>query len=341
MDTNEEYRFISAPYVIDRKLYKYYSNAKYAIDCIKNRRIHLDDPQKFNDPFDAAFNCPEMSILTSVDSNRELSQEFLKYLYAVKKEDQEIHYQEILKNYIEFLIKSSEKLSTKPIERPVKYAIQEIYYLMNTKAFSLDEFIDAIDQGFVEHKRIMRLKCRISCFSEIYDSILMWSYYANSHKGICIEFDLSLLDQKAELTQKILNAISKVHYSPVRADLQYSVIRPSELNFLMSKADVWGHEHEWRLICENDTEYLPFDCISGVYIGVNFDTSSAKYKDLVKAVNTYDSLTIKQCKLSLERYRIESEEIYNSYVNKFLSRSKKSGCSEKIVSMDCMSTIAT
>lgn len=30
---------------------------------------------------------------------------------------------------------------------------------------------------------------RISCFSKRYDSILMWSHYASSHEGVCIEFD--------------------------------------------------------------------------------------------------------------------------------------------------------
>ncbi len=29
----------------------------------------------------------------------------------------------------------------------------------------------------------------VSCFSETCDSILMWSHYADSHKGVCIEFE--------------------------------------------------------------------------------------------------------------------------------------------------------
>lgn len=323
MDTKEKYRFLSGPYVIDRKLYKYYSNAKYAIDCIKNRRIHLDDPRKFNDPFDAAFHCSKISTLTSDDSDKKLAEKFMEYLCAVKAGERSIYHEKILKSYTDFLVKSAGTLSNTSTERPVKNVLKKIYSMMDIVAFSLDEFIDEIDHGFVEQERVMHLNCRISCFSEICDSILMWSYYGNSHNGICVEFDLSLLDENAELTHAIHKGMSRVHYSPVRADLQYSDSFASGLNFLTSKADVWQHEHEWRLICETDMEYIPFDCVSGVYVGVNFDTSAAKYKDLIKAVNTYEKLPIKQCKLSLDRYQIESEEIYNSYTNTILKQNNE------------------
>ena len=146
----------------------------------------------------------------------------------------------------------------------------------------------------------------------------MWSYYANNHRGVCIEFDISKLDGNDELTSQIYRGMSKVQYSSVRADVQYLNTTTSGLNFLTTKADVWEHEHEWRLICESEMEYLPFDCVSNVYVGVNYDTLSPKYKELVNAVNTYGGLSIKKCKLSLERYQIECEEIYNSYIKTYL-----------------------
>lgn len=331
VNTKEKYRFISAPYIIDRKLYKYYSNTKYAVDCIRNKRIHLDDPRTFNDPFDAAFHCSRISTLTSNDSEKELLNKFLDYLYAVKRKDWGIHHQEILNTYLDFLVKSSGTLSVFSIERSVEEVLKKTYSMMNPQGFSIDEFISEIDRGFSEHERVMRLNCRISCFSEVCDSILMWSYYANSHNGICIEFDLSLLNQNTELTHQIIRGISKVHYTPIRADLQHSGSNASGLNFLTSKADVWEHEHEWRLICETDMQYLPFDCISSVYIGVNFDISAPKFNELIKAVNTYDNLAIRQCKLSLDRYQIECEDIYNSYIKTIHKTMENNKDSEKTI----------
>lgn len=36
---------------------------------------------------------------------------------------------------------------------------------------------------------------------------------------------------------------------------------------LTSKSDVWSHEQEWRIVCETENNWLPFDCISGIYLG--------------------------------------------------------------------------
>lgn len=41
---------------------------------------------------------------------------------------------------------------------------------------------------------------KIACFSEYKDSMLMWSHYANYHKGFCIEYDTS----KSELFEKYM-----------------------------------------------------------------------------------------------------------------------------------------
>lgn len=60
--------FLSTPYQIDRKLYKYFSNIDYAIDSIKNRRIHLDDPNSFNDPFDAIYSLRLYTIMKTGDN---------------------------------------------------------------------------------------------------------------------------------------------------------------------------------------------------------------------------------------------------------------------------------
>ena len=40
----------------------------------------------------------------------------------------------------------------------------------------------------------------ISCLSESYDSLLMWAHYANSHRGICVEYDLLKINKELEFT---------------------------------------------------------------------------------------------------------------------------------------------
>lgn len=315
---SSKYNFLSAQFLIDRKLYKYYSNVKYAVDCIKNRRIHLDDPSVFNDPFDAACSCPNISMLDATESERELAQNFFEYICAIPPRKQSKNHHEILTSFGDLALHNLQILSSEEGEKTVLSVIKRFYELLNSSIFTLDEFTKAIDCGFIEKQRVMRLNCRISCFSEIKDSILMWSYYANSHNGVCVEFDLSRLDPKDELNNKILRSLTKVHYSPLRADVQHSSALATELNFIASKADVWGHEHEWRIICETQEQYLPFDCVSGVYVGVNFNTNAVKYQELIKSVDTYENLSIMQCKLSVDKYQLEFDELYNSYIHTYL-----------------------
>ncbi len=88
----------------------------------------------------------------------------------------------------------------------------------------------------------------VVCLSEVNDSILMWSHYAESHAGVCIEFhrtpDCPLGD--AEIC------------TPVQYGTNYPVIDLGKilvnrdgktLNLMMRyKADCWAYEKEWRVI---------------------------------------------------------------------------------------------
>lgn len=196
-----EYSFITTPYRIDRKLYKYFSNVKYAIDSIRGRHIHLDNPQDFNDPFDAT----------------------------------------------------------------------------------------------------------VGLF----------------HYTTMQEYDLSKLNSDVPLNNKIISSIAKVQYSPIRTDLLPATDEASQMNFIMSKSDVWSHKHEWRIVCESEQEYLPFDCISKVYLGVGFDTNAPKYQDLVRAVATHDDVDIFKCLLNQDRYQIDAEKCYDSFSMSQLKKNKE------------------
>ena len=314
---NSMYKFISIPYVIDRKLYKYYSNTKYATDSIKNRRIHLDNPREFNDPFEAAFCCYHYTRQPITDTMKRIVSKVHKYVarsFGNPKQN------EILSAMILYVINKDwqqEEMIT------VSSAVEKIYNCFGEVSFTFDEFCDLIDQGFLMVDPFLHVECKISCFSEIKDSILMWSYYAHSHEGVCVEYDLSKLDPNNALNQQIISSLSKVHYSPIRADnLHMGQDDNSYLNFLTSKSDVWSHEHEWRIICESDEEYLPLDCISTIYVGAKFKTDSVKYRNLIKAADTYKSIKIFKCKLNSEEYKIDFEEIYDSAYSQLFNQNR-------------------
>lgn len=53
----------------------------------------------------------------------------------------------------------------------------------------------------------------MTCLSETYDNTLMWSHYANNHEGICVEYDLKLLQNDP---LKICNHLFPVLYCDTR-----------------------------------------------------------------------------------------------------------------------------
>ena len=56
----------------------------------------------------------------------------------------------------------------------------------------------------------------VASFSETWESIPMWSYYANSHKGVCIKYDFELLDKENDEHNHIKTSLHKVLYSEQR-----------------------------------------------------------------------------------------------------------------------------
>ena len=262
------YNLLKVPYNIDRKLYKYYPIDKinYVIDAISNRRIHLDDPSNFNDPFEAVYCTKIYSKLTDVKPVNSIVAQILKYLSVAAKELNTFQANRIHDELIAYIVSHNEVLTCRKIDE-TSNVIKQLYDNFGEVDFSYEGFCELIDTGFYIQDGHYHINCKISCFSEINDSILMWSYYASNHEGVCLEFDLDKLPQN-ELTKQIISSISKVHYSPIRTDNLLGKGDESVVNLLASKADVWSHEHEWRIICETDQEYIPFDCITNIYVGM-------------------------------------------------------------------------
>lgn len=104
-----------------------------------------------------------------------------------------------------------------------------------------------------------RRRAYICCFSEIWDSALMWSHYSNSHQGYCIKYRL-----RHDLMQKFDNRFPlDVQYSKDRPKLsmldllEFADSSESDLHgenatrvfhaLAYQKSDVWKYEKEWRI----------------------------------------------------------------------------------------------
>lgn len=145
---------------------------------------------------------------------------------------------------------------------------------------------------------------RVCCFSERCNSILMWSHYADNHKGICLCFKTaknfdsyyiplrlsgsktSILYARAGVFEKVIydkGLIPKINPfdNPVKSD---KII----LERLLTKFEDWHYEKEYRIIHPDHREYsasplkssetLEYykECLKGVIFGCKINKNDAQ-----------------------------------------------------------------
>lgn len=100
-----------------------------------------------------------------------------------------------------------------------------------------------------------RNEFRITCFSEEFDNFLMWSHYADKHKGCVLALKPSTF---------LLKHINKVSYKNEPVILRDDAINLMQLNpskeihidkaiknwneLYTTKSEFWAYEKEWRLV---------------------------------------------------------------------------------------------
>lgn len=109
---------------------------------------------------------------------------------------------------------------------------------------------------------------RVCCFTECKNSLLMWSHYANSHKGFCVEYDTNKIPQN--IRRFFLPVVYQKQIYNATHDLGNT--RNNAFNFLFFKSKEWSYEKEWRIAIYQEQLVKPFDfleAISCVTLGIN------------------------------------------------------------------------
>lgn len=123
----------------------------------------------------------------------------------------------------------------------------------------------------------------ICCFSRINDSILMWSHYADSHRGFCVEFSMDP------------NEPADIH--PLDVCYQEDFVKlnfhrdpdNSIVNMIYTKSIHWQYEEELRILDNNLTDiekrkkYFNSKKIKSIFLGINCEEEViSRVKQLVK-----------------------------------------------------------
>lgn len=177
---------------------------------IVNNTIYLASPSSFNDPFDCS---PAFSPSLTPDGAYALARRYLSREHP------------------------------KWDETKVDLAAKQ--FVAQTSGADMA----VVAQGLREGYELVRDWLALYCVSATCSSALMWSHYADSHRGICIGYDSGM---------DVFAKAQPVTYSHVRYTVD-PVHDSDELrltNSLLLKSADWKYEKEWRYI---DFESMPGD----------------------------------------------------------------------------------
>ena len=138
------------------------------------------------------------------------------------------------------------------------------------------------------------------------ESILLWSHYADGHKGFCIEFSEKILNHdEFEFTP------SMVKYTDALPDKdsiypydEYSV--KDKERILYCKGQMWNYENELRLCFNKANEYveIPKGCIKAIYCGCKMSTEEI---EIMKNLAKYLSVELHVLGMALDKYKFEEQ----------------------------------
>jgi hypothetical protein len=121
---------------------------------------------------------------------------------------------------------------------------QNEIYLTSPRGFN-----DPFDCNYNDQVRLNLDQAGIACFTQIKDSVLLYSHYADKHKGICLMF--------APYKMHFLTALNGQQYRSQFRPVYYFKELPEfdlkrELALIATCKDVaWSYEREWRMFIED------------------------------------------------------------------------------------------
>lgn len=204
-----------------------------------------------------------------------------------------------------------------------------------------NEFINSIN-GFGENAKDLIINNTkdfgVCCFTESNDNIHMWSHYAESHKGICVEYDATAFNDyfsesltakcflhKADYRDNLINLDSAEELNKEfgKNSMTEIIKDPRILDNLFEKLllqkrrDIWENEEEHRLIVgglaieRGKMESLPAghkvlikrDMIKSIIFG---NKTPENVREKIHSIFN-DSVKYKESKLDFENWKLKVE----------------------------------
>lgn len=171
--------------------------------------------------------------------------------------------------------------------------------------FSASSYIEGLRKFF-----------RITCFNNAPLSILMWSHYANHHKGFMLEFRFKKEDGLEPLPLPIFyqDELPKqlVPWDMINFTDNNEIMTESIIKQLLTKSSEWSYEKEFRLISDTGEfkEFLPSSLASVIFGSKMSEEDQETIKTAIKDFNHKNSqnVCVYQASVLPNKFKLHVEE---------------------------------
>ncbi|WGM37530.1 DUF2971 domain-containing protein [Caulobacter sp. NIBR1757] len=280
-------------------IFKFRAVTDYALANLSDDTVWLNSPSNYNDPFDCAAALSPSDLMKA----------------SLKDPHAPIPFDEIAARIGSDLL--SEALSAdNPLREIAHRLLSSDPKIDHTR---IPEMIEAIEQSYIAvsapylSQTVSKIKdsLKICSFCATKEPILMWSHYANNHRGFCVEYATDDLHDMARrmlfpviYSEKLFD--STPYHTAAMKDLEsfnnlYPILQA------LYKAPEWAYEQEWRLvfaggvIAEEMNYYIGSP--KAVYLGARI---SDEDRDGVLAVCRQRRIPVSQMRLATDKFRLEA-----------------------------------
>jgi hypothetical protein len=252
------------------KIYKYRGDTIHSRENLRTDTIWMASPETYNDPYDSWLTFPLDTLLTFLEAA------LVDNFVAAAKLDGVISAKEI-----EDAKKSPEPLRAVLKNLQVLRSASAVEF-WGERAKTYSAQLVGYAKNAVSQIEGLRKREKVCSFSAISDSLLMWSHYADNHKGFCVEFDIESLSEQHFFRKNLYPVLYAREFYDLRSFMSRLANGPRgdfrpmvPLLAMLHKFDGWMYESEWRLM--HETEIVVDDhnraapIPSRIFLGARFD----------------------------------------------------------------------
>lgn len=216
--------------------YKYMSFNTAQI-VLKNQTLRWTTPTTLNDPYDIQFDL-------RVDFNREkVMESALEKLWKVYTGDLVCSDENMMGRVIKFFREKCPNIDKTFFTEQMTKGIAESFKVMDGNIKTLNKFV-----------RATLSTSKILCLTDSPTNQLMWAYYADSNRGVVLQFeeeDGADSPYKTAKKVKYQEEIPSLFYEDELSDFLAGLITFDQQrrvdDLIYTKSAAWAHEREWRI----------------------------------------------------------------------------------------------